>query len=97
MAHRLVYCIPDAAMQWVCAPHPHSGEPTLTSLFSDRLFKTAEPIWNACLNHPFVQGIADGTLEQEKFKHYMKQDYVYLIEYCNHGPVFQSAARHAAH
>ena len=54
----------------------------LTIPFSARLFKTAEPIWNACLNHPFVQGIADGTLEQEKFRHYMKQDYVYLIEYC---------------
>ena len=53
-----------------------------TQAFSDRLFKTAAPVWNACLAHPFVQGIADGTLEQEKFRHYMKQDYVYLVEYC---------------
>ena len=53
-----------------------------TTAFSDRLFTTAAPIWNACLAHPFVQGIANGTLEPEKFKHYMKQDYVYLIEYC---------------
>lgn len=50
--------------------------------FSDRLFKTVEPIWESYLAHPFVQGIGDGTLDKEKFKHYLKQDYVYLIEYC---------------
>ena len=54
----------------------------MTPLFSDRLFHTAESLWRACLDHPFVQGIANGTLAQEKFKHYLKQDYVYLIEYC---------------
>lgn len=49
--------------------------------FSERLFKIVEPIWNAYLEHPFVQGIGDGTLDQDKFRHYMRQDYVYLIEY----------------
>ena len=53
-----------------------------TQAFSDRLFKTAAPVWNACLTHPFVQGIANGTLDPDKFRHYMKQDYVYLVEYC---------------
>lgn len=50
-------------------------------LFSDRLFKKVEPIWNSYLEHPFVKGIGEGTLDKEKFIHYMKQDYVYLIEY----------------
>lgn len=50
-------------------------------LFSERLFNTVEPIWNSYLEHPFVKGIGEGTLEKEKFIHYMKQDYVYLIEY----------------
>ncbi len=54
----------------------------MTTAFSDRLFNTVQPVWNACLDHPFVQGIANGTLAQDKFKHYLKQDYVYLIEYC---------------
>lgn len=49
---------------------------------SDRLFKTVEPIWNSYLQHPFVKGIADGSLDPEKFRHYLRQDYVYLIEYC---------------
>jgi len=50
-------------------------------LFSDRLFKTIEPVWESYLDHPFVKGIGEGTLDKEKFAHYMKQDYVYLIEY----------------
>jgi thiaminase/transcriptional activator TenA len=28
-----------------------------------------------------VQGIGDGTLEVERFRHFVRQDYVYLIEY----------------
>ena len=31
--------------------------------------------------HPFVKGIADGSLDKEKFKYYMIQDYLYLIDY----------------
>lgn len=50
-------------------------------LFSHRLFNTVEPVWNSYLEHPFVKGIGEGTLDKEKFVHYMKQDYVYLIEY----------------
>ena len=49
--------------------------------FADDVEKTAEPIRLAILNHPFVMGIGDGTLDVEKFKFYVRQDYVYLIEY----------------
>lgn len=31
--------------------------------------------------HPFVVGVGDGTLDVAKFKHYVTQDYAYLIEY----------------
>lgn len=48
---------------------------------SYRLREAAAPIWEECLNHPFVQGIGDGTLEVEKFQHFMLQDYLYLFEY----------------
>lgn len=51
-------------------------------LFSERLFQKVEPLWQSYLEHPFVKGIGEGTLPKEKFIHYMKQDYVYLIEYC---------------
>ena len=37
--------------------------------------------WQAYVTHPFVQGIGDGTLPQEKFKHYLIQDYLFLIHF----------------
>src|SRR5262249_5997133 len=32
----------------------------------------------ACLHHPFVQGLADGTLEPEAFRRYVAQDAFFL-------------------
>lgn len=49
--------------------------------FSERLFQRVEPIWQSYLEHPFVKGIGDGTLDKDKFKHWLKQDYIYLIDY----------------
>ncbi len=48
---------------------------------SYRLREAAAPVWDACLNHPFVTGIGDGTLAVEKFRHFMLQDYLYLFDY----------------
>lgn len=53
----------------------------MSERFTDRVFNRIEPLWNAYLEHPFVKGIGEGDLDEEKFKHYLKQDYVYLIEY----------------
>lgn len=53
----------------------------MSNLFTDQLWERVEPIWKSYLEHPFVKGLGEGWLEQEKFKHWMKQDYVYLIEY----------------
>lgn len=50
-------------------------------VLSERIFKEVEPIWRSYLDHPFVKGIGEGTVDQDKFIHYMKQDYIYLIEY----------------
>ena len=33
------------------------------------------------LKHPFITGIGDGTLDVESFKFYIRQDYLYLIDY----------------
>ncbi len=48
---------------------------------SDRILAGSENIWEAFHSHPFVRGIADGTLSVEKFRHFMIQDYLYLLEY----------------
>lgn len=38
-------------------------------------------VWSAFVDHPFVRGIADGTLPVESFVYYLKQDYLYLQHY----------------
>lgn len=50
--------------------------------FSEHLRKSAHSIWEANFTHPFVQGIGKGTLAEDKFIFFLKQDYVYLIGYC---------------
>lgn len=49
--------------------------------FSSHLRELADPIWEAQHEHPFVRGIGDGTLDAEKFGHWLRQDYLYLIDY----------------
>jgi thiaminase/transcriptional activator TenA len=48
---------------------------------SQRLYEVALPIWESYYDHPFVKGIADGTLPVEKFQFYMIQDHKYLMQY----------------
>ena len=49
--------------------------------FTERLRQKADGIWEAQHQHPFVRGIGDGTLSLERFKFWLRQDYVFLIEY----------------
>ena len=53
----------------------------MSERFTERLRQRAAQIWEAQYRHPFVQGIGDGTLELEKFKFWVRQDYVFLVEY----------------
>ncbi len=50
--------------------------------FSDELRQRAASTWDKEKAHPFVTGIGDGTLPLENFRYYMRQDYVFLIEFC---------------
>ncbi len=49
--------------------------------FTDALRSKAASIWEAKLKHPFVLGIADGSLPKDKFKYYLCQDYLFLLDY----------------
>lgn len=49
--------------------------------FSDHLRITANHIWQAQHEHPFVRGIGDGTLDIERFSVWLRQDYLFLIDY----------------
>lgn len=45
------------------------------------LLEATREIWAKYNEHPFVRGIEDGTLDKEKFRYYIVQDYLYLEEY----------------
>ncbi len=47
----------------------------------ERLLEATKDIWNSYNEHPFVKGIEVGTLDKEKFRYYIIQDYLYLIDY----------------
>jgi thiaminase/transcriptional activator TenA len=49
--------------------------------FSLRLQERVKEIWEKTHQHPFVVGIGKGDLPVESFIRYMKQDYVFLIDY----------------
>jgi thiaminase (transcriptional activator TenA) len=38
-------------------------------------------VWEAQHAHPFVRGIGEGTLDEERFRFYVRQDYRFLIDY----------------
>ncbi|PZE20550.1 thiaminase II [Paenibacillus xerothermodurans] len=49
--------------------------------FSERLYHKLHPIWRRNHTHPFIIELGNGTLPVEKFRFYMIQDYLYLIDY----------------
>jgi thiaminase/transcriptional activator TenA len=51
------------------------------SLFA-RLQGAASSIRERILTHPFVRGLGDGTLPGDRYQYYLRQDYLFLIEYC---------------
>ena len=48
---------------------------------TERLLEATKEIWADYNEKPFVKGIADGSLDHKKFKYYMIQDYLYLLDY----------------
>ena len=61
--------------------------------FTDELRRDADPLWRAQLEHPFIRGIADGALEPERFRRYVRQDYLFLLDYAR---VLELAAARAS-
>lgn len=48
---------------------------------TEEQFRAAREVWEAQLDHPFVRGIADGSLEEGRFRRWVLQDYRYLEEF----------------
>jgi thiaminase/transcriptional activator TenA len=49
--------------------------------FTRRAWKETEPIRRAILEHPFLAGLADGSLPEDRFRSYIVQDSLYLRSY----------------
>jgi thiaminase/transcriptional activator TenA len=49
--------------------------------FTDAIEPDAEPYWDAICDHPMVRQLGEGTLDPDPFRYWVRQDYVYLIEY----------------
>jgi thiaminase/transcriptional activator TenA len=56
---------------------PGAGEDTLFA----RLRAACAEEWEAYVGHPFVRQLADGSLDQACFRHYLGQDYLFLIHF----------------
>jgi thiaminase (transcriptional activator TenA) len=49
--------------------------------FFERLKTEAAAEWRAYTEHPFTNGLADGSLPEAAFRRYLVQDYLFLIEF----------------
>jgi thiaminase (transcriptional activator TenA) len=56
-----------------------TGKDTVS--FFERLRAEASAEWRAYTEHPFTNGMADGSLPEAAFCHYLVQDYLFLIEF----------------
>lgn len=55
----------------------------------DHLKEQCQQEWDAYIQHAFVSRLGDATLAPEAFRHYLKQDYLFLIQF---GRAFALAA-----
>ena len=61
---------------------PHRAAPRRRGVsFAAELRAAAADVWEAQHAHPFVRGIGDGSLDEARFRFYVRQDYVFLIAY----------------
>jgi thiaminase (transcriptional activator TenA) len=49
--------------------------------FFERLKAAASAEWRSYTEHPFTDAMANGSLAQAGFRHYLVQDYLFLIEF----------------
>src|SRR5690606_23042928 len=46
-----------------------------------QLQQACQSEWDAYIQHDFVRQLGDGTLAADAFRHYLKQDYLFLIQF----------------
>ncbi|SPO27724.1 related to THI21 - Hydroxymethylpyrimidine phosphate kinase, involved in the last steps in thiamine biosynthesis [Ustilago trichophora] len=58
----------------------HAAQPRPLSL-NRSLISNSIDVWTSFVQHPFVLGLADGSLARDGFEWFMKQDYLFLRHY----------------
>jgi thiaminase (transcriptional activator TenA) len=58
-----------------------TSTPTPARTLITDLWDSAVPVYQQILQHPFLTGLTDGSLPEECFRFYVKQDSLYLKEY----------------
>jgi len=53
----------------------------VTASWTDRLWAEAEGTYRAIVGHPFLTGLTDGSLDEDRFAYYIAQDVYYLRDY----------------
>jgi thiaminase/transcriptional activator TenA len=53
----------------------------MTSSLYKQIQQACLPEWESYTRHSFVQQIADGSLPKECFRHYLLQDYLFLVQF----------------
>lgn len=48
--------------------------------FHEQLLERARPVWDAMLAHPFLATVADGSIPDERFGNWLRQDYLFAQE-----------------
>jgi thiaminase (transcriptional activator TenA) len=53
----------------------------VTTNFSEQLWRTGAPTYDAIRRHPFITGLTDGSLSHDAFRYFVVQDSHYLRAY----------------
>lgn len=55
--------------------------PSMRSGFTGELWAAGEPVYRNIVRHPFLEGLANGTLDVQAFRFYVVEDAFYLREF----------------
>ena len=53
----------------------------MSTVVTERLRIAAGPVWRAMLEHEFVRSIGDGSVDLQRFAFWVRQDYLFLVDY----------------
>lgn len=71
-----------------------SSAPETSDSFTSRLWAGIQPIYSEILRHPFLTGLADGTLDRQVFRFYVIEDALYLHDFARAVAILGGKAPH---